>query len=71
MKKAVSLDGQGHLIIQTSREGDKIIDGCVRTKGKFAHSFGYYEARVKLPDEFIVDHVRVYDLADQSAAQAR
>lgn len=51
MRKAVSLDGSGHLVIQTSREGDKIIDGCVQTKGKFAHSFGYYVARVKLPRE--------------------
>ncbi len=51
MKKAVSLDGQGHLIIQTSREGDKIINGCARTKGKFAHAFGFYVARVKLPQE--------------------
>lgn len=51
MRKAVSLDGNGHLVIQTSREGDKIINGCVRTKGKFAHAFGYYVARVKLPHE--------------------
>jgi len=51
MGKAVSLDGRGHLVIQTSKEGDKIIDGCVRTKGKFAHAFGYYVARVRLPRE--------------------
>ncbi len=51
MRKAISLDGHGHLVIQTSREGDKIIDGCVRTKGKFAHTFGYYVARVQLPRE--------------------
>jgi beta-glucanase (GH16 family) len=51
MRQAVSLDGQGHLVIQTSREGDKLIDGCVRTKGKFAHAFGYFEARVFLPRE--------------------
>lgn len=51
MRKAVSLDGNGHLVIQTSREGDRIIDGCVRTRGKFAHAFGYYVARVRLPRE--------------------
>lgn len=51
MSKAVSLDGSGHLVIRTSREDGKIIDGCVRTKGKFAHAFGYYVARVKLPRE--------------------
>lgn len=51
MRKAVSLDSRGHLVIQTSREDGKIIDGCVRTKGKFAHAFGYYVARVRLPKE--------------------
>jgi len=51
LRKAVTLDGSGHLVIQTSREGDKIVGGCVRTKGKFAHAFGYYVARVKLPHE--------------------
>jgi type II secretion system protein G len=42
------LDGNGHLVISTVKEGDRYIDGCVRTKGKFAHSFGYYVARVQL-----------------------
>ena len=51
MKKAVYLNGQGHLVIQTSKEDDKIINGCVRTKGKFAHAFGCYVARVRLPHE--------------------
>lgn len=51
MRKAVSMDGQGHLVITTFRDGDKIIDGCVRTKGKFTHAFGYYVARVQLPKE--------------------
>ena len=48
MRKAVSLDGKGHLVIRTLKEGDRYLDGCVRTKGKFEHSFGYYVARVKL-----------------------
>ena len=48
MRKAVALDGKGHLAISTLKEGDKYIDGCVRTKGKFEHSFGYYVARVQL-----------------------
>ena len=47
-RKAVSLDGKGHLVISTLKEGDKFLDGCVRTKGKFEHSFGYYVARVQL-----------------------
>ncbi len=46
--KAVSLDGKGHLVIKTLREGGKYLDGCVHTNGKFEHSFGYYVARVRM-----------------------
>jgi beta-glucanase (GH16 family) len=45
--KAVSLDGRGHLLIKTFKEGDKYFDGCIRTKGKFEHAFGYYVARIE------------------------
>lgn len=48
MRKAITLDGQGHLVISTLREDDRYIDGCVRTKGKFEHAFGYYVARILL-----------------------
>jgi beta-glucanase (GH16 family) len=48
MRKAVSLDDEGHLAISTLKEGDKYIDGCVRTRGKFEHAFGYYVARIQL-----------------------
>jgi len=48
MRKAISLDGKGHLVISTLKEGDKYIDGCVRTRGKFEHAFGYYVARIQL-----------------------
>ena len=48
--KAVALDGKGHLVISTLKDGDKFLDGCVRTKGKFEHSFGYYFARVQLAE---------------------
>jgi beta-glucanase (GH16 family) len=47
MRKAVSLDGQGHLAISTLKEDGKYIDGCVRTRGKFEHAFGYYVARIQ------------------------
>jgi beta-glucanase (GH16 family) len=47
-RKAISLDGQGHLVINTFKDGDKYIDGCVRTMGKFEHTFGYYVARIQL-----------------------
>ena len=46
-KKAVSLDGEGHLVITTFMDGDKPTDGCVTTQGKFEHAFGYSVARVK------------------------
>ncbi len=63
MRKAVSLDGKGHLVISTLKEGDRYIDGCVRTKGKFEHSFGYYVARVQLAEAAgalvgVLDHGR-------------
>ncbi len=46
-KEAVSLDGQGHLVITTYMDGDKPTDGCITTQGKYEHAFGYYVARVK------------------------
>ena len=46
-KKAISLDGDGHLVITTFMDGDKPTDGCIITQGKFEHAFGYYVARVK------------------------
>ncbi len=48
MRKAVSLDGKGHLVISTLKENGRYIDGCVRTRGKFEHAFGYYVARIQL-----------------------
>jgi len=48
--KAVSVDG-GSLAISTLKEGGKYLDGCVRTKGKFEHAFGYYVARIKLQEQ--------------------
>jgi beta-glucanase (GH16 family) len=46
--KAISLDGKGKLVMSTLKDGDKFLDGCVRTRGKFEHSFGYYVIRAKL-----------------------
>jgi beta-glucanase (GH16 family) len=51
MRRAVSLDGAGSLAISTLKDGDRYIDGCVRTRGKFEHSFGYYVARVRLQQQ--------------------
>jgi beta-glucanase (GH16 family) len=47
MKKAIAIDGKGHLVFTAMKEGDKYIGGCVRTKGKFEHACGYYVARIE------------------------
>ena len=49
--KAVSLDGKGNLAISTLKDGDRYLDACVRTRGKFEHAHGYYVARIKLQDQ--------------------
>ncbi len=48
MRKAVELDGQGHLVINTLHDGTRYVDGCVRTRGRFERAFGYYVVRAKL-----------------------
>ena len=48
--KAVSVD-KGHLAISTLKDGDRYLDACVRTRGKFEHAQGYYIARIKLQDQ--------------------
>jgi len=49
--KAVALDGDGHLAISTLKDGDRYLDACVRTQGKFEHAHGYYVARIKLQNQ--------------------
>lgn len=46
--KTVALDGKGHLVMSIVKEDNKFLDGCVQTKGKFEHAFGYYVARIQL-----------------------
>ncbi|HEX2973015.1 MAG TPA: glycoside hydrolase family 16 protein [Tepidisphaeraceae bacterium] len=48
MKKACTLDGNGNLLLRIFQEDGKYIDGCVRTRGKFEHAYGYYVARMQL-----------------------
>lgn len=48
MRKAIELDGQGHLVMRTFAEDGKYIDGCVRTLGKFERAYGLYVARIRL-----------------------
>jgi beta-glucanase (GH16 family) len=48
--KAVSVEN-GHLAISTLKDGDRYLDACVRTRGKFEHAHGYYVARIKLQEQ--------------------
>jgi len=48
---AAYLDGHGSLVVETYEEGGLYYDGAIRTKDKFEHAFGYYEARIKLHSE--------------------
>jgi len=47
-KDAVTLDGQGRLVITTSKAGQEWHTGMIATAGKFERAFGYWECRVKL-----------------------
>jgi len=48
VKEAVRLDGEGHLVITTTKVGDKYHTGMIGTQGKFERAYGYWECRVKL-----------------------
>ncbi len=48
VKEAVTLDGQGHLAITTTKAGNKYHTGMIGTQGKLERAFGYFECRVKL-----------------------
>ena len=48
MRSTVNLDGKGNLVMSTVKEADKYFDGCIRTRGKFEHAFGYYTIRAQL-----------------------
>ncbi len=51
LKEDAYLDGQGHLVLRTKKNGDRYSSGAVRTRGRFEHTFGYYEARVQFPSQ--------------------
>ncbi|MBM4040781.1 MAG: glycoside hydrolase family 16 protein [Planctomycetes bacterium] len=48
VKEAVTLDGQGHLAITTTKVGEKYHTGMIATQGKHEWTYGYFECRVKL-----------------------
>jgi beta-glucanase (GH16 family) len=51
IKDDAYLDGQGHLLLRTRKDGDRFTCGAINTQHKFEHAFGYYVARCKLPKQ--------------------
>ncbi|GAB4234344.1 MAG: hypothetical protein Kow00109_07370 [Acidobacteriota bacterium] len=47
LPEAVSLDGQGHLVIRTYWDGERYVDGCIRTRDKFEPTYGFFIARIQ------------------------
>ena len=47
-RKAVSLDGNGHLVHRNQEGGRQILDACITTRGKFEHVSAIYVARIQL-----------------------
>jgi beta-glucanase (GH16 family) len=48
---AVSLDGDGHLVMSCYEEDGEYYSGAIRTKDKFEHSFGFYTASIQLQEQ--------------------
>ncbi len=51
LKANAVLDGKGNLVVRSTSEDGKYGCGGLRTRGKFMHSFGYYEIRCTVPRE--------------------
>lgn len=51
VKEDAAVDGQGHLVLRTKKDGDRFTCGAVNTRDKFQHAFGYYVARCRLPKQ--------------------
>ncbi|HUU90500.1 MAG TPA: glycoside hydrolase family 16 protein [Phycisphaerae bacterium] len=47
VKEAVTLDGNGHLVITTRKVGDQWHTGMIGTQGTFERAYGYWECRVR------------------------
>lgn len=52
VKDTVTLDGNGHLILTTKKQGDIRHTAMIGTQGKFEATFGYFECRAKLQTQF-------------------
>jgi beta-glucanase (GH16 family) len=52
VKEDSYLDGQGHLVLRVKKDSaDRYTAGGVRTRDKYEHGFGYFEAKVKFPTQ--------------------
>lgn len=51
IKDDAYLDGKGCLVLRTRKDGDRYTCGAVRTKGKFEHRYGFWEARCQFPKQ--------------------
>lgn len=52
VKDTVALDGKGNLVLTTKRQGDTYQTAMIGTQGKFETTYGYFECRVKLQQEY-------------------
>jgi beta-glucanase (GH16 family) len=51
VKECVSLDGEGHLVLETRRVGSQYHTGMVGTQGRFEYRYGYFECRVRMQSQ--------------------
>jgi beta-glucanase (GH16 family) len=51
VKEAVALDGEGHLVLTTTRAGNEYHTAIIGTEGKFEIRYGYFEARVRMQSQ--------------------
>ena len=51
VKDDAYVDGQGHLVLRTKKDGERLTCGAVNTRGKFEHAFGYLVARCQMPKQ--------------------
>lgn len=49
VKDDAFVNGQGHLVLRTRKDGDRFTCGAINTRGKFEQAHGYFVARCKMP----------------------
>jgi beta-glucanase (GH16 family) len=49
VKEDAYVDGKGHLVLRTKKDGERFTCGAVNTQGKFERAFGYFVARCNMP----------------------